>query len=215
MPENRLGRRPRCDVISLDAMGVIYVAGDDVGELLIPFLQEHGCPLGPQRIEAVYREASLGRLTEAGFWAAMGLGLEPEHLSHAYLQRHRVRPGLLEFLEQCQSAGIAVACVTNDLAGWSTILRRRHGLEAPIPTWIVSAEVGYRKPSPEIYDAFLASIRVPASRCLFVDDREANLDGASRAGMQPIRFGPPQINSKYPLVSQLSELLKLAVGVDG
>lgn len=47
---------------------------------------------------------------------------------------------------------------------------------------------GLRKPSREAYEAALASLRVPAARVVFVDDRQANVDGASAAGMRALRF---------------------------
>ena len=52
----------------------------------------------------------------------------------------------------------------------------------------VSCEVGARKPAPAYYEAVLAGLEVPASRCIFIDDREANCAGAVRAGMHAIRF---------------------------
>jgi hypothetical protein len=48
--------------LALDAMGVIYPAGDDVAELLCPFVREHGRVSDDNRIEALYREVNLGRM---------------------------------------------------------------------------------------------------------------------------------------------------------
>ena len=52
----------------LDAMGVIFVAGDDVVELLCPFVHEHGGIVDDGQIEALYNDASLGRLSARRFW---------------------------------------------------------------------------------------------------------------------------------------------------
>ena len=54
----------------------------------------------------------------------------------------------------------------------------------PAPT----RQQGLRKPSPEAYAAALAHLGVPPSRLLFVDDRQANVDGALAAGIAAIRF---------------------------
>jgi putative hydrolase of the HAD superfamily len=53
---------------------------------------------------------------------------------------------------------------------------------------IVSYEVGFTKPAPEIYDIALAAVGVPAANVLFVDDRPENLEAAERAGIQTLPF---------------------------
>ncbi len=48
------------NILVLDAMGVIYSVGDDVGELLCPFLLEKGGIKDSSRIDAIYDAASIG-----------------------------------------------------------------------------------------------------------------------------------------------------------
>src|SRR5262245_20938185 len=69
-------------VLLLDAMGVIYRVGDDVADLLIPFIAEHGGSRDRDRISALYMEASLGRLSPAAFWRDVGVNdaLEADYL---------------------------------------------------------------------------------------------------------------------------------------
>jgi hypothetical protein len=57
----------------LDAMGVIYQAGDDVAELLCPFIHENGGLTDDGRIQAPYHDASLGRLSSIQFWEQVQL----------------------------------------------------------------------------------------------------------------------------------------------
>ena len=56
----------RHGVLLLDAMGVIYRIGDDVKEILIPFVRQKGGDVGA--VENAYIEASLGRLEPDAFW---------------------------------------------------------------------------------------------------------------------------------------------------
>ena len=82
----------------LDAMGVIYAAGDDVAELLCPFIHENGGIADDRRIEALYHDAS-GRLSAIQFWEQVQL--DPA-LEDAYLIRHRLSAGLLQFLRNAK-----------------------------------------------------------------------------------------------------------------
>lgn len=47
---------------------------------------------------------------------------------------------------------------------------------------------GLRKPSPESFAAVVAHLGLPPDRLLFVDDRQANVDGALAAGIPAVRF---------------------------
>ena len=60
-------------VLGLDAMGVIYMAGDDVAELFCPFIHENGGIADDGHIEALYHDASLGRVSAVQFWPEVRL----------------------------------------------------------------------------------------------------------------------------------------------
>ena len=45
-----------------------------------------------------------------------------------------------------------------------------------------SANVGMRKPDPEIYELTLERLGLDAPECVFVDDIEVNCDGAAALG---------------------------------
>ena len=44
------------------------------------------------------------------------------------------------------------------------------------------------KPNKEIYECFLEKFHLKAEECLFIDDRQDNVDGAIQAGMQGAVF---------------------------
>ena len=58
-------------IVVLDAMGVIYQVGDDVADLLYPFIIEKGGAADLAQISRFYIEASLGKITAADFWEAV------------------------------------------------------------------------------------------------------------------------------------------------
>jgi len=56
--------------------------------------------------------------------------------------------------------------------------------------YILSYEVGYVKPHPEIYIEALKKARARAEECVFLDDLPENIEGAQRLGMNSILYGP-------------------------
>ncbi len=56
----------------------------------------------------------------------------------------------------------------------------------------VSFEVKYLKPHPEMYLAAAANYQRPRDECLFIDDRQENVDGARMTGMPGLLFLNPE-----------------------
>ncbi len=77
---------------------------------------------------------------------------------------------------------------------------RENGLEASATFrgQFISWEMKMLKPSREIYDEAVRRIGLPAGEILFIDDNQANVDGALAAGLQARYYEPG---------SPLSELL--------
>lgn len=64
----------------------------------------------------------------------------------------------------------------------------------------LSYQVGYAKPSPEIFNVHLKEMGIMPQDAVFIDDRESNCEGARAVGMQAIA---------YQNIEQLKEELKL------
>jgi HAD superfamily hydrolase (TIGR01509 family) len=188
--------------VVLDAMGVIYATGDDVAELLVPYVASHG-GADSATVEAAYMRASRGELTAGEFWVAVGLH---ERHEDAYLAKHELAAGLVPFLEWAARRGHGLACLSNDVSDWSLKLRRRFGLDRYIPEWVISGDVKSRKPERAIYEALFARLDRPPAAMLFVDDRTKNLDAARRLGMQTVLLNPGASHGGHAQVRTLAEL---------
>ena len=56
---------------------------------------------------------------------------------------------------------------------------------------VISSEIGWRKPAPEIFDAVCESVQLPPEAILFVgNDRLNDFDGANRAGLRALLLDP-------------------------
>lgn len=171
--------------VALDAMGVLY-RQRGVGALVSAFAADLGVAVDVGAARDLYRRASRGLLTSAALWEA--LGIPGPDRDAEFLRHHALTPGALEFIASMGAAGIPVGCITNDVAEWSRRLRRTLGVEGLIDPWVVSGEVGARKPDPAIFERFLADTGCEPGECMFVDDTPENLDGARRLGFRTQLF---------------------------
>jgi HAD superfamily hydrolase (TIGR01509 family) len=95
-----------------------------------------------------------------------------------------LRPGVRPLLEQAHAAGLRLAIATTT---------SRPNVEAlltacaPLPAFDVIAagdEVARKKPSPDIYEAALARLGLPAAACLAIEDTQNGVLSAVGAGLR-------------------------------
>jgi hypothetical protein len=74
------------ECVIFDVMGVLFPVGDDVNDLLVPFIQAHHAQITSADIHALYLAASLGRISSETFWNSCGIpGVGPKDLEYSYL----------------------------------------------------------------------------------------------------------------------------------
>ncbi len=84
------------------------------------------------------------------------------------------------------------------------------GLHRYFTVFVASSQVGVGKPDPRIYRQAMASVGVDAADCLYVDDTEAEADGARNLGMTAfhLRRNKTGPNTAWTIAS-LKELIGL------
>lgn len=85
-----------------------------------------------------------------------------------------------------RSHGIRLAVLSNDFGGPGAEPIRAWRTDGHVDAVLLSGEVGYWKPEPEIFLAAAQALNLPAEECLMVDDSIANVQGAIRVGMAGI-----------------------------
>jgi HAD superfamily hydrolase (TIGR01509 family) len=174
--------------VALDAMGVLY-RQRGIAAVVSRICAGHGLPVSETAAREAYRRASRGVGESPALWAALGLPAgEAGALDAEVVAGRSLMPGAGDFLAAMRAEGIGVGCITNDLGAWSAAARRAHDLDARIEPWVVSAEVGIRKPAQEIYQLFVAASGCDPARCLVVDDALENLEAARRLGFATAWF---------------------------
>ncbi|MGD0553885.1 MAG: HAD-IA family hydrolase [Streptosporangiaceae bacterium] len=128
-----------------------------------------------------------------------------EDFRRVYTEDAGLFPDALPFLLQSRARGIPVALVSNCTFDTRPMLERLGVLDL-VDADVLSCELGYAKPSPEIYQAALGRLNVPASEAVFVDDQLRYCDGAVAVGLTAvqIRRGEPAAPG---VIGSLLELL--------
>jgi len=169
-------------ILMLDAMGVIYKYGDDVAELLIPFVRSKNSNISNEIIFDNYRLASLGRISSKSFWDNMDI--PPVH-EDKYLESFELAGGVIDFLRTARDHFEEIICLSNDVSEWSEKLRVNFGLTEYIKKWFISGDLKCRKPLREIYIKVLADLKdTDPGEILFIDDNMDNLLAAEELGFK-------------------------------
>ena len=199
--------------IILDAMGVVFFVGDDTNDLLVPFVQERVPSVSRDAINILYQSASMGELNSQQFWTEVGMSdkypeIEKEYLDSQLIidpQFRRTVSGLVNHYR--------LGMISNDLSEWSMYLRAKFALDM-FEVTVISADVGIRKPNPEIYERFVNDADVIPERCVFVDDRAKNLKPASDIGMRTVRFARETDGFPFTPDREIAEFQELRAAVE-
>jgi putative hydrolase of the HAD superfamily len=92
-------------------------------------------------------------------------------------------PDVIALIGSLRAAGFQCHLATNQMAYRRALMQER-GYDGWFDLTFYSCEVGLAKPDPAYFRAILATIDVPASSVLFVDDNEANVASALSVGMR-------------------------------
>src|SRR5690606_1641082 len=117
--------------------------------------------------------------------------VEKEKLKELYLKsyqkRYKKNKLLLRFARKLKKEGYVVAVLSDQwhLSSPSLIPKEFHKI---FDTFVISCDVGSRKPNLEIYKILLKKLKVRPKEILFIDDRPWNLVPAKKLGIQTILF---------------------------
>ena len=189
---------PTYDFMVFDGMGVIYVEPDNISNLLIPFVRESGSGLLDDEIRSKAVQLTQGRITTEQFWSGVGVDGDAAELNDRYLSSLSLSPGIVTHMLALRSAGIKIGCLTNDSIEWANDLKRRHSLSELVDVWVVSGEVGLRKPSIGTFEALRRRCGVDSSRILLVDDELDVCDLAKDYGFGTAWYTSDSIPSDSP-----------------
>jgi HAD superfamily hydrolase (TIGR01509 family) len=129
-------------------------------------------------------------------WLADGRSTERIAALHARKNVHyaaivdagelRLRPGLQRLLDALASSGLRLAIATTTSRANVDVLLRATlgaGASARFDAIVCGEDVARKKPDPEVYTLALRQLRLPAERCLAVEDSANGVRAALAAGI--------------------------------
>lgn len=97
-------------------------------------------------------------------------------------------PGMVALMTELKEKGYRLLGLSN----WHTkvwdIMKKFPRIFGLLDGYLISHQVHLIKPHKEIFEAFCKEFEVKPDECVFIDDKQKNVDGAKAAGMQAILF---------------------------
>jgi putative hydrolase of the HAD superfamily len=170
----------------------------DVFASFAAFCSAEGLP--PDRVADAFRtgadarslleELELGRIGAAEFEPRFAelIGLAPERAAGLTARLFAACPpdeAMIAAVAAAKRAGVRTGLISNS---WGDALVYDRGrFPRLFDGWVISHEVGLRKPDPEIYRLGAERIGLAPEECVFVDDLGGNLKAAKSVGMATVR----------------------------
>jgi putative hydrolase of the HAD superfamily len=137
-------------------------------------------------------EFETGAIDEAAYLRRMfrtepPAGVSSHDLRDTILGGYRFVDGMEGLLCELQGHDLRIWGLSN-YSPWMEQLRDRLQLDRFIEGYVLSYETGYRKPDPRAYEPLLQRAAIQAAECLFVDDRQPNVEAARKLGINAVRF---------------------------
>ncbi|MEZ6060902.1 MAG: HAD-IIIA family hydrolase [Planctomycetaceae bacterium] len=227
--------------VVFDAVGTLMFPQPSVADTYAAAIRRHcGIDVAAEQVKTAVRTAlesrSLGdalrtdEATERQFWADLIHTLCPQSDGFqncfddlfAHFEDARnwccfpdVEPAVREIF----AAGVPVAIASNFDRRLNSVCQGLPVLR-DVPVRVISSEVGWRKPSPEFFQAVADRLQISADRILVVgDDLHNDVRGALAAGMQAAwicRGGTdrsvPEVADRAAVLGSLAELPSLLFG---
>jgi putative hydrolase of the HAD superfamily len=113
-------------------------------------------------------------------------------------------PEMYDLMRTVRKAGLRTCLLSNS---WGRVDYPRDMFPQLFDDWVISAEVGMRKPEERIFRHAAGLLGLPPEQCVFIDDIEANIDAATALGMVGVHHREP-----LSTAARLAALLNLPLG---
>ena len=97
-------------------------------------------------------------------------------------------PAMYELMRTLRGAGVRTCLLSNS---WGHSDYPRHDFPELFDAWVISGEVGMRKPEARIFLHAASLLGLPPQQCVFIDDIEANVAAATAVGMVGVLHDEP------------------------
>jgi putative hydrolase of the HAD superfamily len=144
-------------------------------------------------IKPSWKALERGELAEGDFWKAFEALVNDRRFDAGEFRRllfenQRYNEKVVDLIKELRSEGYVTALLTNNVKEWIEEWDRLYQLDRYFDAIVSSHEVKAIKPEPIIYEIMLQRLGAEAGECVFIDDKERNLETARRLGMKTVLF---------------------------
>jgi putative hydrolase of the HAD superfamily len=159
-----------------------------LGKAMARIAQEQGAHPLFELEKGKLTEARFVELLEGAVGAELGRQVRLHGLAESYWSDMDTNDAMVDYLRGLRDDGIRLALLTNNVREWEPRWRAMVPVDELFEVVVDSANVGMRKPDPEIYELTLHRLELDPPQCVFVDDIEVNCQAAERLGMRAVWF---------------------------
>lgn len=147
---------------------------------------------------------NIGEINEEKFWKEfekqVGIKINRKFTKDLWFRTYRDHAKDIneswEILAELKARKIRLALIANiippHVRAYKETGRIKRLKDLGFEVFVLSCEVGVRKPDPRIYKIALEKLNLPAEACVFIDDKLENIEAAKKLGMQIIHFQTPE-----------------------
>lgn len=133
---------------------------------------------------------------------------DQNHILNLTRENHKnyhLNNDLIEIIRELKSKDYKIALLSNNSNHLKETLVQDEIFDL-FDSIVISAEFGYQKPNPEIFNILFTKLDVKPSEVIFIDDTPKSLEGAEDIGYFPILY-----KNNESLKSQISQILSAAI----
>jgi len=187
----------------MEAVDFIYF---DLGKVLFDFDHDIACRhiaansgLTAEKVKSVVFDSGLEDRYETGlvntdqffaeFCEAAGVEYGKEEFLHAIANVFEPNRAIFPLVTQLRARNFPIGILSNTCpAHWDFVYSNYAILREFFEPLILSYEVNSMKPDSKIYQRAIEQAGCNVKKCFFVDDRQENVDGAIKAGIDAVLY---------------------------
>lgn len=138
----------------------------------------------------IWTDARIGKGDASLYFseAAKFVNKNTEEFKKYFLEYTGWRDDLYQFINQYLKGKYKLGLISNQIESWLEPIIEEKKLQDIFEVIITSYGVGIAKPDIRIYQKAIKDLGVDSKDCVYIDDREKNLEPAKNLGMKTILF---------------------------
>lgn len=180
--------------VILDMDGTLVDTNDAHAQSWVDALRSHGFAVTLEIVRPLIGlggDKLLPRLTGHTKDSDLGKAISTERstrFERDHLPSVRPFPRVAELLDRMHDAGLTVLIASSSKRDHLDALIERAGISGRVDGVVSASDVEESKPDPDVIEAALAKLGLPASQAIMIGDTPYDIEAAARVGVRTIAF---------------------------